>query len=115
MELKRELVDEIPVISVVEKVEIDIGNCEEFKTVFSRLLEEGDRQVVLDASNVEFFDSAGMGGLLSLHKRLKQRDGQLVISGLNRSVAEVFRMVGFDVVFATFPDVSTAVNSYKGA
>jgi anti-anti-sigma regulatory factor len=32
----------------------------------------------------------------------------LVITGLNRSVTEVFRMVGFDVIFRTFPDVDEA-------
>jgi anti-sigma B factor antagonist len=113
MELTRTVVEDVPVIGLARKMEIDLGNFEEFKSAFRKLLGKKDRQVVLDVANVEFFDSAGMGVLLSVQKILKQRDGQLVISGLNRSVAEVFRMVGFDLVFVTFPNVDEAVQSFK--
>ena len=113
MDLTRTVVDDVPVIGLAEKIEIDLGNFEEFKAAFAKSLKKSDRQVVLDVSNVEFFDSAGMGVLLSLQKRLKERDGQVVIAGLNRSVAEVFRMVGFDLVFVTFPGVDEAVQSFK--
>jgi anti-sigma B factor antagonist len=113
MELKRDIVDGIPVIGLAEPAEIDISNAEAFKQAFEELLQEDDRQVVLDASRVEFFDSAGMGSLLTIQKRLKVQDGQIAISGLNRSVAEVFHMVGFDVVFVTLPDVGQAVRHFK--
>ena len=113
MELIRTVVDNVPVFGLAGHVEIDLGNFEEFKTTFRDLLKKSDRQVVLDVSNVDFFDSAGMGVLLSVQKILKQRDGQLVIAGLNRSVAEVFRMVGFDLVFVTFAGVDEAVQSFK--
>ena len=55
-----------------------------------------------------------MGGLLALKKRLKQQDGQLVIAGANHSVVEVFRMVGFDVMFINHPDVASAVGALNG-
>lgn len=113
MDLQREQVEGIAVLSLVEPIEIDIGNCEEFKAAFAAALGPDDRQVVLDASKIEFFDSAGMGSLLSLQKRLKKRDGNLVLAGLNRPVTEVFQMVGFDVVFLTFPDVQSAVDSLE--
>jgi len=113
VKMTREVVDGIAVIGPAEPVQIEMNNVERFEAAFARMLEEEDRDVVFDASRVEYFDSAGMGALLSLQKGVQQRKGRLVICGLNRSVAEVFRMVGFDVVFATFPDAGAASRSLK--
>ena len=111
MQLTRAEVDGVTVIGLGEPMELDLGNTRAFKTGLLDLLNDADRQVVFDASNVTFFDSASMGALLSVQKRLRQRGGQLVLTGLNRSVREVFQMVGFDMVFATFTDVSSAVRA----
>jgi len=113
MNMKRDVIEGIAVIGPAEPVQIDINNADEFERSFAAQLTEGDRDVVLDASRVEFFDSAGMGTLLSLQKRVQQRDGRLVIAGLHRSVAEVFRMIGFDMVFAIHPDARRAAESLK--
>lgn len=113
MKMKRDVIDEVAVIGPAEPVQIEIDNADAFQAAFERALEESDRDVVLNATNVEFFDSAGLGSLLTLQKQVQQRGGRLVIAALNRSVAEVFRMVGFDLVFATHPDAEQAVHSLK--
>jgi len=113
VKLERRQIESVVVIGPVERVEIGVRNCDEFKVGFTRLLQQEDRNVVLDASSVEFFDSAGMGSLLSLQKNIDQRGGQFVLAGMNRSVFEVFKMVGFDAIFKTFPDVDQAVRSFE--
>ncbi len=112
MKVERQVVEGVVVLSVGEPVEVDIGNADAFKA--SALAALGnDRDAVLDVSLVEFFDSVGMGALLSLQKRVAERKGRVVLAGLSRPVLEVFRMVGFDVLFVTYPDVPTAVASFK--
>jgi anti-anti-sigma factor len=113
MELIRAEDQGVTVIGLAEALELDLGNSEAFKAEFLRLLNDADRKVVFDASNVTFFDSASMGTQLSVQKRLKRQGGQLFLAGLNRSVREVFQMVGFDMVFMTYTDVSSAVQSLK--
>ena len=93
MELQRHEQDGITVIGLAESTEIDIGNCEDFKARFNALVDDATANVVLDASNVDFFDSAGMGSLLSLQKRLQEGNRALVIGGLNRSIQEIARAV----------------------
>jgi anti-anti-sigma factor len=108
----RQDIEGVTVISVAEPVEVDIGNADEFKT---RALEAlgTDSTFVLDVGRVGFFDSAGMAALLSLQKRAAQRRGKVVLACLNRPVEEVFRMVGFDVVFEVYRDVPKAVAALK--
>jgi anti-sigma B factor antagonist len=111
MRLVRRLVNGCAVVGLVENAEIDVGNCAEFCRSFEEQLEETDRQVIFDGCAADFFDSAGMGSLLSLRKHLTERGGELIVAGLTRSVAEIFRMVGFDTVFRIYTDLDEAISS----
>jgi anti-sigma B factor antagonist len=112
MKLESSVFEGVRVLAVAEPVEVDVGNADAFKA--SALAALGDeRNVVLDVSLVEFFDSAGMGALLSLQKRVAERGGRIALAGVNRAVLEVFRMVGFDVVFPIYADVATAAASFR--
>ncbi len=97
------------VLSMDAPIEIDLGNAEEFKR---RSLESiGDaRTVIFDATLVDFFDSAGMGVLLALQKQVHENGGEMVLAGMNRAISEVFQMIGFDSVFAVYPDVPAALD-----
>ncbi len=112
MNLASETVDGVAVVSVAEPVEVDAANADDFKRGVLGAAGAAER-VVLDLSLVEFFDSAGMGALLSLQKAIRERGGKIALAGLNRAVQEVFQMVGFDVLFLIFPDVPTAVASLQ--
>jgi anti-sigma B factor antagonist len=112
MRLDRQELEGVTVISVAEPLEVDVGNADEFKAKALEAMGPA-RLVVLDAALVEFFDSAGMAALLSLQKRAAQRQGKMVLACLNRPVEEIFRMVGFDVVFQTYRDVPEAVAALK--
>ncbi|MBD3868324.1 MAG: STAS domain-containing protein [Acidobacteria bacterium] len=69
--------------------------------------------VALDASPVSFFDSAGMGVLLSLKKKARENGGDLALAGLRPAIHEIFQMIGFDTVFKIFPDTSAAVRDFN--
>lgn len=112
MKMSREVIDGVTVVRLDESLEIDVGNAGGFKTFALDAMGDAPR-VVLDLSRVEFFDSAGMGALFSLHKRVADRRGAIVLAGLTRPVMEMFRMVGFDVVFVCVPDVATALARLK--
>jgi len=115
MKLERTVIDGTPVIGITENLEIDVGNCGEFQRQFFDLVEDSDRRVIFDASRVEFFDSAGMGALLPIAKRLRGRGGEFAVAGLNRPVMEVFRMVGFDLILATFDELEAALETPEGS
>ena len=112
MNLGRQVLEGVTIVSVDEPLEVDVGNAEDFKEAALRAMGD-DQTVIIDASFIDFFDSAGMGALLSLQKRVAQKQGTLALAGLNRAVQDVFRMVGFDVVFVTYPDVAQAISALK--
>ncbi len=114
MKVTVQTIDDVTVATVAEPVEIDSSNAEAFK----QAVVDGvgvSPKVVLDISLVEFFDSAGMGALLAIQKRVIPENGRMLLTGMNRAVSEMFQMVGFDVVFAVYPDVPAAIDSLNNA
>jgi anti-sigma B factor antagonist len=53
-------------------------------------------EVVIDASELEFIDSTGLGVILGAHRRLKESGGVLKIAGAKGGVQRVLRVTGLD-------------------
>jgi len=103
----------VTVVVVGGPLEVKVANADRFRDDLLATL--GDARVaVLDASAVEFFDSAGMGSLLAVQRALEKRGGRLALAGLSRQILEVFQMIGFDMVFPIHPDVAAAVADLGG-
>ncbi len=49
-----------------------------------------------DFSDVEYISSAGLRLILALHKQTTETGNQLTIRNINKVVAEIFRVSGFD-------------------
>jgi anti-anti-sigma factor len=74
------------------------------------------QHAVLDFSGVTYMASTGFRPLLSLNRVVRQREGRLILCGLNPDVAEVFAVTRLidtsgatKATFETFADVPTAV------
>jgi anti-anti-sigma factor len=78
----------------------------------------GARSVVLDFRRVTYVSSVAFRPLLSLHRKLKQAGGRLVLCGMNERVAEIFhvtRLISTSgtsaAPFESHPDAPAAVAS----
>lgn len=61
--------------------------------------EKGLGRFVIDMSKVEFIDSAGLGVFVTIHKRARQLQGGVAISGLRGLPKEVFELTRLIKVF----------------
>jgi anti-anti-sigma factor len=66
------------------------------------------RDVVLDFAAVKFVNSAGLGALFQLTRRLRERQGQLVFANVPPLLTRVFNAVGLDRIAKVAPDLSAA-------
>ncbi len=74
---------------------------------FRRL--DGRTDLVIDLGNLEFVDSAGLGVLVGIYKRVKQRGRRVAVAGAQPYVSRVMKIIKLDQVFESFPDVPSAV------
>jgi len=65
-----------------------------------RLLSDGAKNFVVDLSQTEFMDSAGMSALVSLLKRSRQVDGNVVlVKPVDPAAYRILTLTRFDQVF----------------
>jgi anti-sigma B factor antagonist len=71
---------------------------DQLKTVFDDLLEKKYSAVRLDLREVPVSNSSGIGCILMFYKNLKKKGGKLVIKGISKNLAEMFRLIKIDQV-----------------
>ena len=61
---------------------------------------------------MEYIASSGLKVLVSAWRRAHDRQGDVVLSGLQPRIVEIFEMVGFDMLFQIFPDLDSALAAW---
>ncbi|HYG93109.1 MAG TPA: STAS domain-containing protein [Nocardioides sp.] len=73
------------------------------------LADDGQVVQVLDLSGVTFLDSAGLGFLVSIHRRLRARSGRLILVCSNEPILRLLRLTSLDRVFTVHETVDEAL------
>lgn len=71
----------------------------------------GDMKMLVDFDGVKFFSSMVLGLLVDIWQRLKEKNGTLVISGINPQLSRVFKITNLDRLFKFYPDRQSALNA----
>lgn len=64
-----------------------------------QFMDKGVHSVEVNMTHLDFIDSAGLGVLIGIHKRLLERGGRMTLLGLRGSVKELFSLTRLDKVF----------------
>ncbi len=89
-----------PLLIVVLKGKVDANSCGEFETEMMRILDGGDKLVLMDCHDLSFIASTGLRVFLMAAKRLRASGGKLAFAGLQKNVDQVFQISGFSALFA---------------
>ena len=79
------------------------------KEIRDFIKENQPRKVVFDFEQVRFFSSQVLGILLDVRARLKEYEGEVVVSGVNPQLYRVFKITNLDKIFRFFGDKESAV------
>ena len=96
-----------PIVATPSLTRLDVRTAEEFRAESQAFVADKQR-VILDLSEVNFIDSTGLGVLLSLLRRLGERNGALCLIGLAPQVSAMFHLVRMHLVFDIFETVDIA-------
>ena len=103
-------------VTVVKSLEnrMDAKVAVDFKTEIGRIVDEGDRWIVFDVSEITFVDSSGLGAIVSSLKMVG-KEGDLVIAGAGETVLSLFKLTRMDRVFQMFATEKEAVEALAGS
>lgn len=76
-----------------------VGNRQELKQKVLEELEGGARKFVVDFQQTGYIDSSGLGVLVSLSKKIREKGGELRLSGLNEDLRTLFELTKLDTLF----------------
>lgn len=88
--------------------EVDAATSPTLRAAIHDQLSHGRLRIMVDMAGVTFLDSMGLGTLVGALKRVRERSGELVVTGQARSVRRVFDITGLGSAFdAATSDVQT--------
>jgi len=76
------------------------------------LLNKGHKQVLLNLSDVDHFDSSGLGFLVSAFTTVRRDGGELKLLNLTQKVRDVMRFTKLAAIFEILDDEAAAIRSF---
>lgn len=78
---------------------LDTLNAVQFEKDMQPLLDNADKEIVLDCTNLEYISSSGLRSFLKLRKEVNEKGGRLVINNINDELRNIFTITGFFSLF----------------
>jgi anti-sigma B factor antagonist len=82
---------------------LDAYTCPAVKADLSDLIAGNHLNIVIDMQEVPFMDSSGLSSLVSGLRLVREKGGNLALSGVQERVHIVLRLTMLDRVFAIYP------------
>ncbi len=79
--------------------EVDVGNCGIFKEELGKVIEKATEDVTLDFSALDYIDSAGLGILVGVYKRLQEKNFSMKVVNANEYIKKLFRITKLETLF----------------
>ncbi len=96
-------------VIVSVKGRIDAVTAPDFDKNMIDLISKGEKTFVVNLGELDYISSAGLRSILALAKKLKERDGKILLAGVRGSVEEVFKISGFSSMFKIFDSEESAL------
>jgi anti-sigma B factor antagonist len=100
---------------VAVRGEIDLFTAPELKQKLTDAIEGGKTRIVVDLSDTTFLDSTALGVLIGAVKRLRSREGALVIVNTDQNIAKTFEITGLDQIFTILSTREDAIAALDDA
>lgn len=111
MKIESKNVGHVLVLTLQEK-RLDASLAVGLKDKVGEFINDGNQNIAIDLSLVEFLDSSGLGVLVACLKLMGSR-GQLVLFGLNPPVKSMFKLTRMERVFTLRDNEEQALEAIK--
>ena len=108
MEIRDREQDLFQIISVTGR--LDASTAPKLQTYFEQRISEGKRFFALNLQGVDYVSSGGLRVLLVVTKKVKARNGGVVLSNLHPFVEDLLTMAGFNKLIPTAASEEDAIN-----
>ncbi len=90
---------------------LDSSQVDDFKDYMTNLIDDGDHQIILDLSQLQFMDSSGLGAVVAVKKHLMTNSSHtsMALASPQAAVNDLLDLTCMDKLFSIFPSVGDAL------
>lgn len=104
---------EIRISTITVDGRLDALRATDLRTQVQQAIDDGVVRIIVDLSDAEFVDSAGLAALAKGMKDCRQLDGDLrIVSATHPDAARVFSLTRFDQVFTMGATIEELMSSW---
>lgn len=94
------------------KGRLDSSSTPELEKSIQDSLDQGSKTLILDFSDLEYINSAGLRILVMSYQRLQPLGGQVMVCGVRDYIAEIFDISGYNRIFRMYANLDLAVLTF---
>ena len=92
--------DDVTIAAILDRKILDESNIAELADQLGAVVASNDKpKMILDFANVSHMSSSALGMLITLHKRVREKNGQLRLCNIQPGIYEVFVITRLNEIF----------------
>ena len=111
MKVSTRQVNGVTIVDLSGRITLDEGSME-LRDTIKRLAGQGQKQILLNLSDVHFIDSSGIGELVSAFTSTRDQGGEVKLLNLTRKVHDLLQITKLYEVFDIRDDEATAIQAF---
>jgi anti-sigma B factor antagonist len=112
--INQRTVSDVQILDLSGKITIGAGNVQ-LREAVRKLIEGGQKKILLNLGDVSYVDSSGIGELVSSFTTTSNAGGHLKLLNLTKKIQDLLAITKLLTVFETFTSEEEAVSSFKQA
>ncbi|MGB9434030.1 MAG: STAS domain-containing protein [Candidatus Acidiferrum sp.] len=109
---RRKVEPDIAVIDMTGRITMG-SDSQKIEWGLAELLNENQKKVIFDLSEVTYLDSSGIGILMMCHAKLKKAGGALRIAGARGMVEETLELTSVNKIVRLYPTAAEAAQDFQ--
>lgn len=110
IELRTEKIDDIYIVEI--EGEVDTYTSSKIKQDILKIVEQTSK-IIVSMEKVKFIDSTGLGILIGILKKIKEKEGEMIIVSPNSYINQIFEITGLFKVFKIVENHQQAIDHMK--
>src|ERR1700756_440371 len=89
---------------------LDVATSPSVRAALMETASEGNHEIVVDLTKLEFLDSTGLGALIGAHRRALENGGKVRLAVGEGAIARLLNITGLIRIFPVYTTLEDAIN-----